>query len=277
MNQICRQLKSLQVSTVHSGRLVNLHDFLPGLGGTSTSRSTFILKRKYPMRLNKEGKDHFKFKGINYVYELVEDTEIKPDKEVKVILKKFVEGVGQRGEVVSVKRNKAYNELLLTGLAEYATPEAIERANTTASEVNQEEEPSSPFAGHTARYLRNLVLSVVMSKDNEWTIQPWHIRVAFRKAGVWVPEECIEIPKKPIKGPDLNLEMKDFIVKVTINRKEEALVRCRLHHWSTSISNKLPFVEYPWTLKGEPIFPEDAEILQSLSLPKLKEEAAPLS
>lgn len=64
--------------------------------------------------------------------------------------------------------------------------------------------------------LRNMTLSVIMNKENPWTLQPWHIRVAFRKASVIVPEDAIELPPKEIKGPDMNIQNKEFYVTVTV-------------------------------------------------------------
>lgn len=69
----------------------------------------------------------------------------------------------------------------------------------------------------TAKYLESNLLSVVMNKDVEWTLEPWHIRVAFRKAGIHVPTNCIQLPEKPIKGPNLDWESKYFCVTVTVS------------------------------------------------------------
>lgn len=65
--------------------------------------------------------------------------------------------------------------------------------------------------------LSRLYLSVIMNKDNPWTLQPWHVKVSFRKCGYIVPEEAIELPPIPIKGPDMNIEHKDFYVIVTVS------------------------------------------------------------
>ncbi|BES98675.1 ribosomal protein L9 [Nesidiocoris tenuis] len=111
-----------------------------------------------------------------------------------------------------------------------------------------------------------------MNKTTPWTIQPWHIRVAFRKSGVIVPENAIKIPDKPISGPDLSLENKDFVCVITINGQEKANARCRIHHWATNPSERLPYVQYPWCQKSEPIFEEEAPILEKLPLVKQREK-----
>jgi large subunit ribosomal protein L9 len=55
-----------------------------------------------------------------------------------------------------------------------------------------------------------------MNRETKWTLEPWHIRVSFRKAGIILPESAITLPEKKISGPDLNLEGKDFIVTITV-------------------------------------------------------------
>lgn len=56
-----------------------------------------------------------------------------------------------------------------------------------------------------------------MNNEVEWILEPWHLKVAFRKAGIHVPEKCIELPSKPIKGPNPNLESKVFCITVTVS------------------------------------------------------------
>lgn len=56
-----------------------------------------------------------------------------------------------------------------------------------------------------------------MNKETKWIIQPWHIRVAFRKAAVHLNENCIEMPPYKIEGPNLDLENKHFFVTVTVS------------------------------------------------------------
>lgn len=60
------------------------------------------------------------------------------------------------------------------------------------------------------------MLGVVMNKDVPWTLEPWHIRAALRKVGYHAVEEAIQIPEKPISGPDLSLEGKEFYVTITV-------------------------------------------------------------
>ena len=56
-----------------------------------------------------------------------------------------------------------------------------------------------------------------MNKENPWTIEPCHIRGAFRRACIRVPDDAITMPPEPISGPDLELEGKEFYVVVTVS------------------------------------------------------------
>lgn len=86
-----------------------------------------------------------KLRGRHFNYILIEDTNktVKPDLEV--ILTQFVDGIGQKGEIVKVKPNFAYNSLLLPGLADYVTPENVEKYKPKEGEVH-EVKHSSQFA-----------------------------------------------------------------------------------------------------------------------------------
>lgn len=98
------------------------------------------------------------------------------------------------------------------------------------------------------------VYGVVMNKDHPWVIEPWHVQVALRKGGIECPVEAITLPEEPIKGPDMNLQNKEFLVTVTINNKEKVEVKCRIHHWSTDPKGRLPYVFEHWKLPAERLF-----------------------
>ncbi|XP_061395660.1 large ribosomal subunit protein bL9m [Musca vetustissima] len=221
-------------------------------------RTTFILKRKYEPPLHKKNQAPKKLRGRHHIYELVEDTTTKKQQNIEVVLKTFVEGVGAKGDVVSVKSNFAYNKLLLPGLAVYKTDENIAMYARKDNE-KADLEHSSPFAQRTVNMLESLNLSVIMNKDHPWVIEPWHIKASLRKAGYICQEECITIPKEPIEGPDLNKEGKIFYCTVTINNLEKARLKCRIHHWSTDPSERLPYVFEFWKMPTEPLFGTAAE------------------
>uniref|UniRef100_A0A1B0B503 Large ribosomal subunit protein bL9m n=1 Tax=Glossina palpalis gambiensis TaxID=67801 RepID=A0A1B0B503_9MUSC len=216
-------------------------------------RTKYILKRKYEPPLHKINQKPRLMRGRHHIYELVEDTCVKKPKNIDVILKTFVEGVGDKGDVLSLKPTFAYNKLLLPGLAAYKTEENIAKYAKKIEE-KVEAKHSSPYAQRTVNMLERLVLAVVMNKDHPWVIKPWHVKASLRKAGYICKEECITLPKDSIEGPDLTKENKEFYCTITINNVETARLKCRIHHWSTDPSERLPYVTEHWKMPAEPLF-----------------------
>lgn len=108
-------------------------------------QTTFVLKRKWPPGLHKKNAKPHKLRGRNFVYELVEDTDVKKHEPMEIILTSYVEGLGAKGDIVEVKPNFAYNKLILPKLGVYKTPENIEKF-ASKKEAKDEIEHSSPFA-----------------------------------------------------------------------------------------------------------------------------------
>lgn len=184
---------------------------------------------------------------------MVEDTTVRKRPNLDVVLTAFVDGIGDKGDVVSLKQHFAYNKLLLPGLAVYKTPENLVKYAKTAIE-KETIAHSSPFAQRTVNVLQSRILAVVMNKDNPWQLERWHIRASLRKAGINATDESIELPHEPITGPDLLKQNKEFIVTVTVNNLEKAQVRCRIHHWSSDTSERLPYAHEHWKEPAEPLF-----------------------
>ncbi|CAH1967670.1 unnamed protein product [Acanthoscelides obtectus] len=90
-------------------------------------RTTFILRRKTPPLLHKQGRKPKTLRSRHYIYELVKDTDVEKQADIDVILTSYVEGLGNAGDKVSVRPTFAYNKLLLPGLAVYASPENVEK------------------------------------------------------------------------------------------------------------------------------------------------------
>lgn len=67
----------------------------------------------------------------------MKQTAIEPQTPIEVVLTTFVNGLGNVGDKVSVKPNYAYNNLLLPGLAVYATPENEEKYKSQVSDSSQ--------------------------------------------------------------------------------------------------------------------------------------------
>lgn len=221
-------------------------------------QNTFILKRRWEPRLHKKNHPPPRhMRNRQFIYDLVEDTNAKKQAEVKVLLTAFVDGIGDRGEIVSVRPNFAYNNLLLPGLAVYTTPENI--AKYKVDDVSKTKKlHSSSFAQRTVNVMERRVVAVTMHKFNPWVVKPWHIRASLRKAGINVLDEsAIELPKEPITGPDPNKQNKEFVVTVTVNNLETAKVRCRIHHWSNDPNTREPYIVDHWKVSAEPLFSDE--------------------
>lgn len=65
--------------------------------------------------------------------------------------------------------------------------------------------------------MEKFCLSVIVSKENPWILKPWHVRAAFRRKRIIVPEDAIELPPREIKGPDMSIQDKEFYVTITVH------------------------------------------------------------
>lgn len=104
--------------------------------------------------------------------------------------------------------------------------------------------------------LRNRVVAVVMNKDVPWTLEPWHVRVSLRKMGVYIREQDIKMPAVKISGPNLDIQNKEFEVEIKVSDQEKATVKCRIHHWSTDVRERLPYVFEHWKETGDTLLGE---------------------
>ncbi|XP_014605191.1 PREDICTED: 39S ribosomal protein L9, mitochondrial [Polistes canadensis] len=227
------------------------------------TRNTFILKRRNKPPLNKKcGKKRI-LRPKHFIYELEKHVETTKHKPIQLILTSNVKNIGVKGQIVSLKPEKAYNDVILPKLGVYATEENIEKYIVR----NDDEETKIPLiTRRTIQFLSIFYLSVSLSPEVPWTLEKWHIRVAFRKARFHVPEEAITLPEKPISGPDMSIEGKQFYVIVTINDSEQVKVRCKIHHLASMEKDRI-YVKDFWKYLNDPIFPEDKPILDSLPLP----------
>ncbi|KAJ8714032.1 hypothetical protein PYW08_007652 [Mythimna loreyi] len=231
------------------------------------TRNTFILKRRNPIPLHKKGGRPSKMRGRHFVYDLVEDTNVRRQPDIKVILSQFVDGVGNKGDILNLRPIQAYRDYLMPGLAVYASPENLEKYKADDDKPKTEDTYSSPYVHRTIGCLSRTVLQITMNKFEPWVLEPWHITASFRKSGFVVPEYAIEMPPTQIKGPDLSLQDKEFYITVTINKKEKVNVRCRIYHWASGV-DRLPWEESHWKKPKEPLFPEQAAELEKIPLPQ---------
>lgn len=129
---------------------------------------------------------------------------------------------------------------------------------------------------------------MLVNQENDWTIEKWHIRAAFRRCGFWVPDHAIKMSDRTISGPNLDLEKKIFLVTVTvkystneinlrnmnlkalgfqINNVETTPVRCIVRHWPTAPENRSPLPDDFLSPPYEPIFEDERQIISELPLP----------
>lgn len=108
--------------------------------------------------------------------------------------------------------------------------------------------------------LEKKTFAIIMNKNEPWELEPWHIRASLRKAGYHIlKDSSIQLPEKKITGPDLMKQNKEFTAIVTINNTEKANVKCRLHHWSTDPSERLPYVFEHFKQASEQLFGEEQQ------------------
>ncbi|KAF5275010.1 hypothetical protein FQA39_LY06947 [Lamprigera yunnana] len=254
--------KMLQTFSKIVSRLNNV--FLqPEVLYNQQSRTTYILKRRYQAPLHKKGLPQKRLRSKYYIYDLVKDTNVEKRPQLELILTEYVKKLGNPGERVTVPSEYGYHNLLLPGLAIYASPENLEAYKDV--EVDHTKH-SSRYAQSIVEELSTKIISIVMNRENPWTIQPWHIKVSFRKCGYIVPEKAITMPEKPITGPDMNIQDKEFFVTITINNTESVKVKCRIHHWSTNIVERMPHVHDFWKEHIGSVFPEDTAELSSTTI-----------
>ncbi|KAK8778374.1 hypothetical protein V5799_020283 [Amblyomma americanum] len=230
-------------------------------------RTTKILRRVVTPPLSKLwyktprilSKEHF-------IYEYEEVTEFKKKPNIDVILTQFVEGLGNKWDIVSVKPFYGLTHLIVPGLAMYATPENLKlRDEMKVGKEDLGPVYSSRFSPVTLRMLKSTIIRLPMNREEGWTVEPWHLRIALRQAGITVPEVSIEVPETPITGPDYaGKENKVFLATIYVNKVDKGVVPFRIQHVGKAVrvdeSSEVPFEKLP----VEALFPEQEASLQEL-------------
>ncbi|KAG8036808.1 hypothetical protein G9C98_004130 [Cotesia typhae] len=243
------------------------------------TRNTFVLKRQYQLPHLKKGARIKEWKNRYFIYQLVENRNARKREPIDVILKTFVEGLGVRGDKLSLPPYYAYKHLLLPGLATYATPENIKKFQEDIGSLQQTY--SSPFVPQTMRLLGEFLLQVNMSADNPWTLATEHVWSAFRENTIHMSRDSITLPERPINGPDLEMENKEFYVTVMINQREKVNVRCRIRYRSNDPNKLMPDPDALFK-RSEPIYPEFKAVLDTIPIhsqlkQKLQQDSSTLS
>lgn len=175
-------------------------------------RTTVIVERKFPIPLAPKGCLPF-VKQRHRVYKVVGRVHDKPTPNITCILTDFVDGVGIRGDTVTVKTKLFRGRLYPAGLTVYASPENIDKfaKEKVDNKEREEEKRLGVFGQMTLKQLSGLYLPVYMSGDNQWILTPKHIRLALRRAGVETKEDCVLLPQEAITGPG------EFKFRITVN------------------------------------------------------------
>ncbi|KAM4644348.1 large ribosomal subunit protein bL9m [Amazona ochrocephala] len=166
----------------------------------SHGRGTVVVERWWQVPLSKEGRPPRANLRRHRVYRLVEDTKHQPKGELELILTRAVEGLGSRGDVVSVKKPVGRNKLLPQGWAVYASPE--NRKIFEEEKLHQEEKlevQQTQSGERTLKFLRSCRLEVGMKNNVKWELSPEIVARHFLKnLGVFVPPHALKLPEEPI-------------------------------------------------------------------------------
>ncbi|XP_074709470.1 large ribosomal subunit protein bL9m [Strix uralensis] len=167
----------------------------------SHGRPTVVVERWWQVPLSKEGRQPRLHPRRHRVYRLVEDTKHRPKEELELILTQAVEGLGHRGDVVSVRKSLGRNKLLPRGWAVYASPEN-RRAFEEEAKLRREgsvEAVQTPSGERTLRFLRKCRLEVGMRNNVRWELSSEIVARHFlRNLRVFVPPHALKLPEEPI-------------------------------------------------------------------------------
>ncbi|KAG0424747.1 hypothetical protein HPB47_028040 [Ixodes persulcatus] len=238
-------------------------------------RTTVVVKRVHTPHLSKIwAKTPRTLRSRHYIYEYDEITEVKKKEPLDVILMDVVEGLGNKWDIVSVTPVYGLTQLIVPGLAIYATPDNLAlREKMKQDKTDLGPVYSSRFAPKTMRLLKALVVKLPMNKEVGWTVEPWHLRMALRQAGVVVPEDSIELPETPISGPDVGKENKVFAATILINKADRVPVLFRIQHVSRKLLDEV-VSEVPYDkLPVEALLPDQRDLLRELAPDKVVDTA----
>ncbi|XP_061872110.1 large ribosomal subunit protein bL9m [Colius striatus] len=166
----------------------------------SHSRDTVIVERWWQVPLAKEGQEPWLHPRRHRVYRLLEDTKHRPKEPLQLILTQAVEGLGHRGDVVSVKKHVGRNKLLPQGLAVYASPENRDRFEQEKLQQEGKLEALQTQSGErTIKFLQRCRLEVGMKNNVQWELNNEIVARHFLKnLRVFVPPHALRLPEEPI-------------------------------------------------------------------------------
>uniref|UniRef100_UPI00358F1D94 large ribosomal subunit protein bL9m n=1 Tax=Myxine glutinosa TaxID=7769 RepID=UPI00358F1D94 len=160
---------------------------------SSCSRGVVVVERWWEPRLAKLGRKP-RIEDRDRIYFVAHDTKWDPPKYLEVILMQSVEKLGDRGDVVTVRRRLARNKLFPSGLAVYASPE-----NKLYYQAKEGDVQTST-GKKTVEFLKHCHFEVCMRKKNvEWELTKEIVcRQFFRQLGVVVPPHTLRLPDESV-------------------------------------------------------------------------------
>uniref|UniRef100_A0A7N5JUB0 Large ribosomal subunit protein bL9m n=1 Tax=Ailuropoda melanoleuca TaxID=9646 RepID=A0A7N5JUB0_AILME len=185
---VCRRLRAA------GGSRETRSPSLPGCQGT------VIVERWWKVPLAGEGRKP-RLHRRHRVYKLVEDTKHGPKSNLELILTQSVEGLGVRGDLVSVKKSLGRNQLLPQGLAVYASPQnkKLFEEEKLLRQEGKLEKIQTRAGEMTVKFLRSCHLEVGMKNNVKWELNPEIVaRHFFRNLGVVVAPHALKLPEEPI-------------------------------------------------------------------------------
>ena len=142
---------------------------------------TVIVERYKTPPIMKKGIDQRKrdLRSIYMHYKFVDCLHNKKWGSVELILTEYVEGIGHKGELVTVPRHDAYYHLLPSRLAVYPTEEYLKMYEKNREDIASKAKVS-PHAMRTKETLESMILQIPVNMEKEWQLNRDFIRIALR-------------------------------------------------------------------------------------------------
>lgn len=137
---------------------------------------------------------------------------------MKVILKDFVKGFGEKNDIVEVKNGYGRNYLIPQGLATIATPSAIKMANENVKQAAHKQAKVKTDAEAQAANMKDIKITIPTKAGSNGKIFG---SVTILQLAKSLADRGFEVDKRKISAPD----MKNIgAYKATINLHKEVSV-----------------------------------------------------
>ncbi|KAL7675234.1 hypothetical protein ACOME3_001497 [Neoechinorhynchus agilis] len=161
----------------------------------------------------------------SYVYRVVEHEDDAPWGDIEVILTEYLEGIGHKGEVVSVSRELFYYYLWPSELADYKTEENMKKFEEERKLLVGLAKVSA-YALKMKKLLEAMDLAVLVPKIENWSVDEESIEMALRtETDIKCKREAISLLDQDISNKS---GIRDFVVKIKINDLTSANLKCHI-------------------------------------------------